>query len=147
VLVASGPGLALLEIKEEGGKWSAAELWSTPKFRPSFSNFVHHAGHVYGIDEGVLACVDAKTGERVWRKGRYGSGQLLLLADQGLILLISEKGELALIEAKPQEPGDVYRLQALIGKTWNHPAIAQDRLFVRNGIEMACFRLATLKSP
>jgi outer membrane protein assembly factor BamB len=147
VLVASGTGLALLEIKEADGKWSAEERWSTPKFRPSFSNYVHHEGYVYGVDEGVLACVDAKTGERLWRKGRYGSGQLILLADQGLLVMISEKGELALIDAKPQEPGEVFRIQALEGKTWNHPAIAQDRLIVRNGTEMACYRLRTLKSP
>ncbi|HVR85998.1 MAG TPA: PQQ-binding-like beta-propeller repeat protein [Planctomycetota bacterium] len=147
VLVASGPGLALLEIREDGGKWSVAELWSTPKFRPSFSNFVHHDGHVYGVDEGVLACVDAKTGERRWRKGRYGSGQLILLADQGLLVLVSEQGELALLDAKPQEPEEVFRLKALDGKTWNHPAIAEDRLIVRNGTEMACYRLRILKSP
>ena len=147
VLIASGPGLGLLEIKEEDGKWSAAELWSTPKFRPSFSNFVYHDGHVYGVDEGVLACVDAKTGERLWRKGRYGSGQMIVLADQGLLVLISEKGELALIEAKPEEPGDVFRFQAIDGKTWNHPVVAQDRLLVRNGTEMACYRLRLLKSP
>ncbi|HLY11991.1 MAG TPA: PQQ-binding-like beta-propeller repeat protein [Planctomycetota bacterium] len=147
VLVASGPGLGLLEIRQEGGKWSAVETWSTPKFRPSFTNFVLHDGHVYGVDEGVLACVDVKTGERVWRKGRFGSGQLLVLADQGLLVLLSEKGELALVEAKPTDPGDVFRFQAVDGKTWNQPTLAQDRLFVRNGTEMACYRLRTLKSP
>src|SRR5882672_3723264 len=147
VLVAAGQGLALLELKEEGGKWNAAELWSTAKFRPSFSNFVLHDGHVYGFDEGVLACVDLRTGERVWRKGRYGNGQLILLADQGLLILISEKGELALVEAKPQEPGEIVRIPSIEGKTWNHPAVAQDRIIVRNGTEMACYRLRPLKSP
>ena len=148
VLVAAGAGLALIEIKEEGGKWSAAELWTTPKFRPSFSNYVYHDGHVYGFDEGVLACVDAKTGNRVWRKGRYGNGQLLVLADQGLLLILSEKGELSLADAKPQAPSDdVFRFQGVEGKTWNHPLVAQDRLIVRNGSEMACYRLRLLKSP
>lgn len=147
VLVASGPGLALLEIQEDGGKWTATEKWSTPRFRPSFSNFVLHDGYVYGVDEGVLACIDVKSGERVWRKGRYGSGQLILLADQAQLVVVSEKGELALVDAKPQEPGEVFRFKAIEGKTWNLPTIAQDRLIVRNGAEMACFRLRTLKSP
>jgi outer membrane protein assembly factor BamB len=147
VLVACGPGLSLLEIKEEGGKWSATEKWTTPRFRPSFSNFVLHQGYVYGVDEGVLACVDVKTGKRVWRKGRYGSGQLILLADQDQLVVVSEKGELALVDAKPQEPGEVFRFQAIEGKTWNSPTVAQDRLIVRNGAEMACFRLRPLKSP
>lgn len=142
VLVAAGAGLALVDIREEGGKWSAAELWSTPKFRPSFSNFVYHDGHVYGFDEGVLACVDAKTGARVWRKGRYGNGQLLVLADQGLLVLLSEKGELSLADATPQAPADdLFRFQGVEGKTWNQPTVWQDRLIVRNGSEMACYRL------
>ncbi|MBV8879783.1 MAG: PQQ-binding-like beta-propeller repeat protein [Planctomycetaceae bacterium] len=147
VLVAAGAGLALIDVREDGGKWSAAELWSTPKFRPSFSNFVLYDGYVYGFDDGVLACVSAKDGQRVWKSGRYGSGQLLVLADQGVIVLISEKGELALVPAKPEDPGDVFRFKAVEGKTWNHPTIAQDRLVVRNGTEMACYRLRLLKSP
>jgi outer membrane protein assembly factor BamB len=88
-----------------------------------------------------------KDGARVWKKGRYGSGQVLLLADQGLLVVLSEKGELSLVEARPQEPGDVARLPALEGKTWAHPAVAQDRLIVRNGSEMACYRLRLLKTP
>jgi outer membrane protein assembly factor BamB len=147
VLVTSGLGLALVELKEEGGKWGASEKWTTPRFRPSFSNFVLHDGHVYGIDDGVLACVDAKTGERVWRKERVGSGQLLALADQGVLVVLSEKGELSIVEAKPQQPGEVFRFQAIEGKTWNQPTVAGDRLIVRNGTEMACFRLRPLKSP
>jgi hypothetical protein len=66
--------------------------------------------HAFGFDDGVLTCVDLKTGERVWKKGRYGSGQILLLADQGLLLLLSEKGELALVPAEPQEPGEIFLL-------------------------------------
>ncbi len=141
VVVTDGAGLALLDLIEEGGKWSAAELWTTQKFRPYFCNFVLRDGHLYGLDDGVLACLDLKDGSRVWKKGRYGSGQVLLLADAGLLVVLSEKGELALVEARPQEPGDVVRVPALEGKTWAHPTVAQDRLIVRNGAEMACFRL------
>lgn len=141
LLITSGTGVAMIEVKEAGGKWTVEEKWSTKRFRPSFSDFVVHEGHVYGFDDGVLSCVELKTGERVWRKGRYGSGQLLLLADQSALVLLSERGEIALVPAKPTEPEEPLRIAAIEGKTWNHPVIAQDRLIVRNAKEMACYRL------
>ena len=146
-VVAFGSGIALLDLQEEGGTWKASETWSSERFRPSFCNFVVHEGHVYGLDDGILACVDVRDGSRVWKKGRYGSGQVLLLADQNLLVVLSEKGELSWVDAKPQEPGEVPRFPAIKGKTWAHPTVAQDRLIVRNAEEMACFRLRTSKSP
>jgi outer membrane protein assembly factor BamB len=144
-VVAFGAGIALLDLQEEGGIWKASETWSTQKFRPSFSNFVVHEGHVYGLDDGILACVDVRDGSRVWKKGRYGSGQVLLLAEPSLLVVLSEKGELALVDARPQEPGEVVRFPAIAGKTWAHPTVAQGRLIVRNAAEMACFRLTPTK--
>lgn len=141
LVVSSGAGLALLELQEEGGKWSVTEQWSTQKFRPSFCNFVAYGDYVYGLDDGILACLSVKDGTRVWKKGRYGSGQIVLLEDPGRILVLSEKGELALVEAAPKEPGEVVRIPAIEGKTWAHPTASDGRLIVRNAQEMACFRL------
>lgn len=146
LVVSSGQDLALIEIQQDGAAWKVVEKWSTPRFKPSFNDFVVHDGHAYGLDDGVLACVDLKDGRRVWKKGRYGGGQVALLADQGTLLVISEKGELALVDAKPEEPGEVHRFPALEGKTWNHPVLWGDRIFVRNGAEMACYRIRLLKS-
>jgi outer membrane protein assembly factor BamB len=147
LLVSSGQDLALLELREEAAVWKAVEKWTTPRFKPSFNDFVVHEGHAYGLDEGVLSCVDLRDGRRVWKKGRYGGGQLLLLADQGLLLILSEKGELALVEARPQEPGEVFRFPAIEGKTWNHPVLVGDRVYVRNAAELASYRLRAAKSP
>jgi outer membrane protein assembly factor BamB len=141
LLASTAQDLFLLEVREEGGKWSASDKWLSTRFRPSFDDFVVHDGHVYGLDDGILSCVKVASGERVWKKGRYGSGQVLLLADQGLLIVLSEKGELAVVEARPQEPADPFRFQALAKKTWNHPVIVGDRIFVRNAEEMACYRL------
>jgi outer membrane protein assembly factor BamB len=147
LLISSGLDLALVEVRRDGSAWKVADKWVTTRFKPSFNDFVVHDGYAFGLDDGILACVDLKDGRRVWKKGRYGGGQILLLADQGLMLVISEKGELALVEAKPQEPGEVDRFPALEGKTWNHPILAGDRIFVRNSGEMACYRVRLIKSP
>src|SRR4029077_4385017 len=77
-----------------------------------------------------------------WKKGRYGGGQLLLLADQGILLVLTEKGEVVLVPATAEKPDELSRFAAIEGKTWNHPVIAEGKLFVRNGQEMACYELS-----
>jgi outer membrane protein assembly factor BamB len=94
---------------------------------------------VYGLDEAVLACVDAATGDLKWKGGRYGYGQLVLAGDQ--ILVITERGELAIVKASPTAHQEVALVAGIEGKTWNHPAIEGGRLLVRNGNEMAAFDL------
>jgi len=141
LLVSAVQDLSLLDVAEDGGKWTATEKWTTKKFKPSYNDFVVHDGYAYGFDDGILSCVRLKTGERVWKKGRYGGGQVMLISEQGALLVLSEKGELALVEAKPQEPGEPVRFPAIEGKTWNHPVLVKDRLYVRNAKEMACYRL------
>ena len=63
-------------------------------------------------------------------------------ADQDLLLVLSEEGELG---AGDGDAGPVHRAGAssrrIEGKTWNHPVLVGDILLVRNGEEMAAFRL------
>jgi outer membrane protein assembly factor BamB len=143
VVVASegAAGAAMIDLKKEGANWQSNQRWSTTRFRPSFNDFVVKGDYLYGIDGGALCCVNLKDGQRTWRKGRYGSGQLLLLDDQALLVVACETGEVALVAAKPDAHQELARFQAIEGKTWNHPAIANGCLFVRNGQEMACFNL------
>jgi outer membrane protein assembly factor BamB len=98
-----------------------------------------YEGNIYGLDDGIGCCLDLETGNRRWKKGRYGHGEVLLIPDSGVLLVLSETGELILMRATPENPEELGRLQALNGKTWNHPVIAHGRLFVRNGEEMACY--------
>ena len=100
-----------------------------------------HKGHAFGFDGSILACIDLADGKRKWKGGRYGNGQLVLLADQGLLLVVSEKGELALVAATPDQFTELARLPAIEGKNWNHPVLVGDILLLRNGEEMAAFRL------
>jgi len=143
VLVASESdlGLALLDVKREGEILTPEERWVSRKFRPSFNNFVVHHDHVYGFNGRIFACVELEEGNPLWQEGRYGHGQVLLLPDQSLLLVVSEQGEAILLRANPKKHEELGRFQAIKGKTWNDPVIAQGRLYLRNAEEMACYEL------
>ena len=139
---ASGVGTRRIAIAHGEGGWTAQERWTTNGLKPSFNDFVIHKGHALGFDGSILASINLETGARRWKGGRYGHGQLVLLPEQDLLLVLSEEGELALVNATSDHFTEVARFKAIEGKTWNHPALAGDVLLVRNGEEMAAFRLS-----
>ena len=146
VLIGDGEarGLRRVAVAHGSSGWSDEERWMSTGLKPFFNDFVVHEGHAFGFDGSILACIDVADGTRKWKGGRYGNGQLLLLADQDLLLVVSEEGELALVAAAIDKFTEVARIPAIEGKTWNHPVLVGDVLLVRNGEEMAAFRLSLL---
>jgi outer membrane protein assembly factor BamB len=142
MLVSAGYGVGslLIEITPSGDTLIPRTLWESRRLKSKFASIVSHEGTIYGLDDGILVALDQATGERKWKRGRYGHGQLLLV--EGLLLIQTEKGEVVLIEPDPGELRELGRFRAFEGKTWNPPALSGRRLLVRNNKEAACFELA-----
>jgi outer membrane protein assembly factor BamB len=140
--VTGGQAIRRLAVTHTSNGWTVDERWTSTGLKPYFNDFVVHNGHALGFDGSILSCIDLADGSRKWKGGRYGGGQLVLLADQDLLLVLSDEGELALVSATPAEFKELARFKAIEGKTWNHPVLVRDTLLVRNGEEMAAFRLS-----
>ncbi len=147
ILIGSGSGMGpqvgvlRLAVAHETGGWTTKERWTSYELNPYFNDFVVHKDYAFGFEGSELACIDLKNGESKWKGGSYGHGQLVLLFDQNLLLVVSEQGNLALVGAAPDGFTELARFPAIKGKTWNHPVLAGDVLLVRNGEEMVAFRL------
>jgi outer membrane protein assembly factor BamB len=141
LLVSAGYGVGskLFRISRVEGTWRSELVWETPRLKAKFTNMVAHRGLVYGLDDGVLVCLDPDTGKRRWKRGRYGHGQLLLVGD--LLLVQAEAGEVVLVEPDPERLIELGRFTAIEGKVWNAPALAGSWLLVRNDREAAAFEL------
>lgn len=135
-----GHGAAVVELVPKGPKFEAKTIWSNIRMKNKFNASVLHEGYIYGLDEGILACVEVETGNQMWKGGRYGYGQLVLAG--GHLVVITETGDLVLVKATPERHEELARFSAISGKTWNHPAISDGILLVRNTTEMAAFRIA-----
>ena len=139
---AGGQGTRLLHVQKGIETWSVEKRWTTKKFRPYFNDFVFHEGFCYGFDGNRLKCFDPLTGNIRWTGGRVG-GQVLAIDEIDMLLVLTEKGDVLLVEALTDRYTEVARFHALDGKTWNHPVIANGKLFVRNNDEAVCYLLPT----
>ena len=143
VFVSSGYGIGckLFQIERNGqNDLQASLIWETPRLKAKFTNVVHLDGYIYGLDDGVLVCLDLGNGQRKWKRGRYGHGQVILAGD--LLLVQAESGDVALVKVDPEAFKEVARFPALEDKTWNNPVLAGPYLLVRNDREAVCYELA-----
>lgn len=134
-----GLGCAMVRIDQQPDGYKTETLWSNIRMKNKFSSSVYHDGYLYGLDERILTCVDATTGDRAWKGGRYNYGSLLRVQDH--LLVLGEAGELALVKATPDAHEEVARIQVFSDKTWNNPSLVGGLLFARNHREMVCYDL------
>ena len=139
-------GTRRLNVRHEDDQWIVKELWTAKIFKPYFNDFVVSDGNLYGFDGNIFMCVGLNDGKLKWRARGYGNGQVLLLAEDDLLLILTEQGEVALVQADPEKHVEISRFKAIEGKTWNHPVIAHGKLFVRNAEEIACFQLPMIEA-
>jgi outer membrane protein assembly factor BamB len=136
----SGRDATMLQLAAgAGGQLTVREIWRSNRMNNHFTSSVLHDGFIYGLDESILTCLDASTGELKWKGGRYGYGQVILAS--GHLIVLTEQGELALVRADPKAHQEITRFAAIEGKTYNHPAMSDGILLVRNNEEMAAFDL------
>ncbi|MDB4733662.1 PQQ-like beta-propeller repeat protein, partial [Planctomicrobium sp.] len=137
LIVATGDGKGVVRLDiEKKGAWSVQKNWQSRTLKPSFNDFLYLNGFMYGFDKQIFACIDASTGERRWKNGRFGFGQAILLESTAQLIVASEFGELVLLDADPKKFTERGRVAAMSSKTWNHPALDSGRLYVRNSEEM-----------
>lgn len=143
ILVNAGDrnGIRCIAVSRSGEEWMVQERWRSNRLKPHFNDSVVLNGCVYGFDGPYLVCIDLEDGKRQWRGGRYGRGQIVLLADQGLLLVASEQGGLVLVNTADGQFEELARFQAVTGKTWNHMVLVDDVLLMRNAQEMVAFRM------
>ncbi len=141
LLATQESGTRRIRISQTDAGLAAEEVWTSPRLKPDFNDFVVYENHAYGYDGSIITCIDLTTGDRVWKKGRYGKGQLLLLADSGVLLIVSESGDVVLLKASPEGHEELASFHAIDGRTWNHPVVVGDKLYLRNSEQAACYQL------
>ncbi len=135
-----GAGAKLFQIsRNHAGEFNVVTIWETIYLKAKFTNIIYYENYLYGLDDGIFACINPVDGTRQWKRGRYGHGQTLLISD--VLLVLTESGEVVLIEPDPENHRELARFTALKGKTWNTPALAGAYLLVRNDQEAACYQL------
>lgn len=142
ITATGGQGTRRVHVTHSGDTWNLEEKWTSNGLKPYFNDFVVHKGHAYGFDGAILSSINLQDGKRNWKGGRYGNGQMILLADQDLLLITSEDGDIVLVSATTDQYREVAKFHVFESKTWNHPVLIGNTLLIRNGEEMAAFKLS-----
>ena len=147
LLVSSGYGVGakLFQISRNPmGEFNVSIIWETIHLKAKFTNIIYYNDYLYGLDDGIFACINPADGTRQWKRGRYGHGQTLLISD--VLLVLAESGEVVLVDPNPNTHIEHARFAAVKGRAWNTPALAGDYLLVRSDQEAACYQLPTINT-
>jgi len=130
-----GTGAALFRIESD----KLVQLWSHKEMQNWLSTSVLWQDHVYGVDckDGVLKCLDFRTGAVKWAHEGLGVGSVMLAG--GNLIALSDKGRLMVAQASPAEYTELAAAQILEGKCWTMPVLVNGRIYARNAEgELVC---------
>ncbi len=142
---AGGPGVRKLNVRLESSEWQVSKAWDSTRAFPGFYDMVYHNGHLFVQNREVLVCLDGETGKVAWRERLPAMSQMLLVKDMNMLLMITEEGEVLLVEANPEEFYEVASFQPLEDKVWNHPVVARGKLMVRSRSEIGSYLLPAVE--
>ena len=130
-------GAVMLRLRKEGDGVVAEQLWRSREMRNKFSSSVLYGGMLYGFDEATLKCLDPEAGTTVWKQRGLGHGSLI--AADGKLIMLSDRGKLVLAEATADGYKELGSIQAFETKTWTAPTLAGGRLYLRDEKEVVAF--------
>jgi len=134
-------GAAVVKLGGTKEKPSFQEIWKSRISQNHFNSSILHNGHLYGFDQAILQCIEANTGTEKWKHSGFGKGSLILA--EGNLIVLGERGQLALVEATPASYKEKTQFVAMQGKTWTSPTLANGKLYLRNEKELLCLDLKT----
>jgi outer membrane protein assembly factor BamB len=129
------PGFFIIEIENN----KPTELLTGSSMKNDYNSCVYHDGYFYGYHVAALRCISAETGEVSWTKRGFGKGSLIMVDDK--LLVLSDKGRLAIVKATPDAYIELQSIQAIEGKSWTAPSFLDGKVYVRNLSEMAYYKL------
>ena len=141
IFISSGydHGAALLRIEAVSDGFSVNRVWESRRMKNHFGTSVLVGDYIYGFDNAILKCIEARTGKEQWKHRGYGKGALIY-AD-GHLVLLSDNGRLALARATPDGFREKAGVQVLDGRSWTMPTLANGRVFVRDMRKIVCLDL------
>jgi outer membrane protein assembly factor BamB len=140
----SAASTSSFKVSHAADKWNVSTNWISKDLKPEFPDIVVYKDHAYGFDVNMFTCINLSDGKRAWKEGRYGRGQVILLADQAVLLVAAETGDLVLLAADPTAHRELGSFKAIEGKTWAGPVVDGDRIYHRNAQEMACYSFSAV---
>jgi outer membrane protein assembly factor BamB len=144
-------GAVAVQIVQNGATQAAVQLWAKSDFMNHWATPVCYQGALFGpfVPDDHTAefrCIDLLSGEQRWSVPNFGRGGTLLVGTN--LLIITERGDLVLAEANPNQYVELQRFTAIPGfdgfrnKCWNALALSDGQIYVRSTAYAARFDLS-----
>jgi outer membrane protein assembly factor BamB len=134
-------GMISYLISKDGDKMTAKESWRNKDLKINLSTPVLVGGFLYnhGPNRNYV-CVDASNGQTKWTQSGFGEQVSSTIVVGDKLVVVTDTGELLILKPNPNRYEELARMQ-VCGKTWNFPAFADGKIYVRDQREIACYAI------